>query len=191
MRVKLLLPIILLGAMPASGGSRRSVPPDPYVVTGHVPAGFSGFGVWIARRETRLYATPGARTASATVARCEEVTAEAGEIRGHPWPMRALQSHPPFRKGERIWVLARGLEEGYFQLWYRGEVRDDLAAALDGTPPFAQQNCSRPSAKCWLWADKEPRQEHWVRMQRKDGSLGWSDRAEDFGEGPAKAFACP
>jgi len=176
--------------MPAAGQPSKSVPQDPYRLAGYVPAGFSGFGTWTARKETTLYEAPGSQRVLGTIAKCQEVTAQDGEIRGHPWEMRVLKAHHPFRKGERLWILARDLEEGYFQLWYRGRVRDDVADALQDTPPFAQEQCSKPSPKCWLWVDKAPRQEHWVQMRRKDGMIGWTDRARDFGEGFAKAWQC-
>jgi len=124
---------ILVGSIPASGGPEvlPSAPPDPYVLPGYVPAGFSAFGTWTAHRKTLLYDAPGSQKVVATIDRCEEITAKDGEIRGRPRAIRVLKAHPPFRKGEKMWILARDLEEGYFQLWYWGKVRDDVAVALE------------------------------------------------------------
>jgi len=185
------LAAVVVGAAPAAGDARPPAPRDPYVLAGYVPAGFSGFGTWTARKDATLYAAPGSRKVVATIARCDEVTAQDGVIRGHPWAIRALKAHPPFRRGDRMWILARDLEEGYFQLWYEGRVRDDVAAALGGAPPFTDDDCAKPSPQCWLWIDREPRQEHWVKLRTRTGTLGWSDRAGDFGQGPATSNQCP
>jgi hypothetical protein len=56
----------------------------------------------------------------------------------------------------------------------------------------AWKSCTSPSPKCWLWLAKEQPQDLWIRMRRKDGTRGWSKRAEEnFTEGPAKAHPCP
>lgn len=70
----------------------------------------------------------------ATVDRCETVDAMRGEIRGRPWAAQALYPRAPFHEGDTMWILARNLEEGYFQLWYRGAVRDDLATSVHLPP---------------------------------------------------------
>jgi len=185
------LAVLSLAAGAVAGEPGPSAPRDPFRVAGYVPVGFRGFGTWTARKETPLYVSPDSRRLAATITRCEEVTAQDGELRGRPWEMRVLKAHPPFRKGETFWVLARDLEEGYFQLWYRGQVRDDVAGELADAPPFGQTHCSKASARCWLRVDKEPRQVHWVHVRKRDGTSGWSDRASDFGEGPAKENQCP
>lgn len=173
--------IVLFGALPVVGEPNpAAVPQDPYIRSGYVPAGFTAFGTWTARRKTLLYDAAGSRKALTAVNQCEEVTAEDGELRGRPREIRVLKSHPPFRKGERMWILARDLEEGYFELWYQGEVRDDLAVSLE--EELAQ--CAQPSSQCWLWLAKSYPQEHWVRIRRKNGAIGWTRRADDFVEGP-------
>jgi hypothetical protein len=179
--------IVLLGAPPVVGQpSPAAVPQDPYVLPGYVPAGFGAFGTWTARRKTELYAAAGSHQLVATIDRCEEVTAEHGELRGHPREIRVLKAHAPFRKGERLWILARDLEEGYFQLWYQGAIRDDLAVSLEEE----LSQCEKPSPKCWLWLDKDSPQEHWVRIRRKDATVGWTHRVQDFVEGHVDSRNC-
>jgi hypothetical protein len=114
------------------------------------------------------------------------VTAEHGELRGHPREIRVPKAHAPFRKGERLWILARDLEEGYFQLWYQGAIRDDLAVSLEEE----LSQCENPSPKCWLWLDKDSPQEHWVRIRRKDATVGWTHRVQDFVEGHVDSRNC-
>jgi hypothetical protein len=77
-----------------------------------------------------------------------------------------------------MWILARNLEEGYFQLWYRGAVRDDLATSVH-LPP-AQKDCPTPSEACWLRFEAPPVREFWVEIQTKSGTVGWSKRPADF-----------
>jgi len=120
-----LFAVVLLPAAVATGEPRPSLAPrDPYVLSGYLPAGFEAFGAWTAHRTTPLYARPGSNKLVTTLGKCEEVIAEDGQIRGHPRALKVLKSHAPFEKGERLWILARDLEEGYFQLWYRGAIRD-------------------------------------------------------------------
>lgn len=187
LRVGAAFTIVLFGALPVVGESNTAaVPEDPYVLPGYVPSGFAAFGTWTARRKTALYEAAGSHKAVATVDPCEEVTAEDGELRGHPTEIQVLKSHAPFRKGERMWILARDLEEGYFQLWYQGAVRDDLAESLEDD----LTRCAKPSPQCWLSIGKASPQEHWVRLRRKDASVGWTHRAEDFVEGHGDSPSC-
>jgi hypothetical protein len=184
--------IVLFGASRVVGEPNpAAAPADPYVLSGYVPAGFSAFGTWTALRKVDLYSAVGSRKVVATADKCAEITAEDGEIRGRPREIRVVKSHAPLRKGERMWILARGLEEGYFQLWYRGAVRDELAASLGEDLSFAEEHCGNLSPKCWLWIDKDSPQEHWVRMRVKDGTVGWTRQTTDFVEGHANADNCP
>jgi hypothetical protein len=163
------------GAPPARSKSQ-------YILRGYVPAGFDHYGAWTAKKATPLYADPSAGKPSASVASCETVDAERGEIRGRPWAVRVVFPHDPFRKGDRMWILARDLEEGYFQLWHRGELRDDLASELD--LELVGRRCEeKPSETCWLWFDGIPEQVFWVRIRKQDGTVGWTRRPTDFIEG--------
>ncbi|HYQ00563.1 MAG TPA: hypothetical protein VER96_17920 [Polyangiaceae bacterium] len=174
--------VALLATAPAVSEPSAAVPPDPYVLRGYVPAGFSGFGKWTALRATPFYATVGSRKPSGAIEPCEAVTAQDGQVRGHPREIRVLKAHPPFRQGERIWILARDLEEGYFQLWYRGAIRDDLLDSLGDGLAMAEEHCSICTPECWLRIEQDSPQEHWVRIRRKSGSVGWIKDVKDFSE---------
>jgi hypothetical protein len=177
----------------ATGGAPAVVdtpPEDPYVRRGLLPGGFEHDGTWTAHRRTPLYKAPGSREVVATLDACEEITEEATELRGHPQELRVLRAHGPFRKGERMWILAHDLEEGYRELWYRGEIRDEVEVSLEEALS-SDESCNKPAPRCWLWVARETPQEMWIRMRRKDGTRGWSKRAEDFTEGGAQTHPCP
>jgi hypothetical protein len=168
-------------------------PPDPWIRHGLYPGGFETVGPWTAHRRTPLYQAPGSPKIVAHVEACEEITVDETELRGRPRELRVLKANPPlFRKGERMWILAHDLEEGYEELWYRGEIRDDVEVSLEEALSSSEESCTSPSPKCWLWLAKEQPQALWIRMRRKDGTRGWSTRAEeDFTEGSAKPGPCP
>ena len=153
-------------------------PPDPYLLDGYVPPGFDAYGDWTATRRTTLYEAPGSDKAVATVDRCEAVTTRRGQIRGRPWAVHVLRARAPFHEGDRMWILARNLEEGYFQLWYRGAIRDDLAKDVDLA--LAKKDCGTPSEACWLRFEAPSPQEFWVRIETKSGTAGWTKRPADF-----------
>ena len=153
-------------------------PADPYLLRGYVPPGFDEYGTWTALRRTTLYDGPGSNKVVAAVDRCETVDARHGEIRGRPWAAHVLYPRGPFHEGDLLWILARNLEEGYFQLWYRGAVRDDLAKEVDLA--LAKKDCRIPSEKCWLRFEAPPVQEFWVEVETKSGTAGWTKRPADF-----------
>lgn len=176
-----LFAIVLVSAVTATGEPSTSpAPRDPYVLSGYLPVGFAAFGAWTAQQKTALYDAPDSKRLVATLGKCEDVLAEDGEIRGHPRALKILRAHAPFKKGERLWILARDLEEGYFQLWYQGAVRDDLAVLLEEDLPGTAPGCSKSSRECWLWAERSTPQQHWVRMRTKRGTVGWTNRPEHF-----------
>jgi hypothetical protein len=95
--------------------------------------------------------------------------------------MRVIYDHPPFHKGEKIWVLARDLEEGTFDLWYKGPLHPDSGPGdinlwIDG------KHCDRPSPECWLSAGEKTSQEFWVQSRKKDGTNGWTNQPDHFEE---------
>jgi hypothetical protein len=172
-------PLLLSGPVGADTHG-ATAPEDPYQLDGYVPAGFRDFGQWVSIRDVPLHDRPGSRKVIGVIGRCESVTAMDSEIMGHPWLLRVIYSHPPFRLGEKLWILARDLEEGYFQLWYKGTIRDDLAVLIEDS--FSKMNCAKPSADCWLWFDRRPKQETWVKLRGRNGSLGWALDPSNFTE---------
>lgn len=186
-----LFSVALVCAVVAAGELRSTpAPPDPYVLSGYVPIGFEAFGAWTAQQATPLYAAPDSSTPVTTLGKCAQVIAENGEIRGRPRALKILRAHAPFAAGERLWILARDLEEGYFQLWYQGKVRDDLAVLLEEDLPGSEPGCSKPSHACWLWAERSSPQQHWVRIRTKAGTVGWTNRSEHFRAAEAEGNQC-
>ena len=153
-------------------------PPSPYVVDGLVTDDMSFR--WIATREISLFAHPGSRQRVAVVVPGEVMHAEALQLRGRPWEVRVLYDKGALRAGMRLWILARDMEEGSYQLWFGGETRDDLQEMISFE--LVGKQCGRGSADCWLRFEREPAQEDWVRVRTERGVVGWLGRKnhDDF-----------
>ena len=157
---------------PAAPVAAEPRPPNPYVVDGLVTDDMS-YG-WIATREIPLFAHPGSRQRVALVVPSEVMHAEALQIRGRPWEVRVLYDKGVLRAGMRLWILARDMEEGSYQLWFGGQTRDDLQEMISFE--LVGKQCGRGSADCWLRFAKEPVQEDWVRVRTERGVVGWLRR---------------
>jgi hypothetical protein len=167
--------LLVAWAIPLSAPAAAELrPPDPYTVDDLVTDDMSY--PWIATREIQLFARPGSRRLIATVARGEVMHAEALQLRGHPWEVRVLHDKGPLRAGMRLWILARHMEEGSYQLWFGGETRDDLQEMINFD--LVGRRCGRGWAECWLWFAKERPQEDWVRVRTERGVVGWLLRKE-------------
>jgi hypothetical protein len=174
--VTALVALLVAWAIPPQFGpaAPEPRPPDPYTVDDLVTDDMSY--AWIATREIPLVARPGSRRPVATVARGEVMHAEALQLRGHPWEVRVLHDKDPLRAGMRLWILARDMEEGYYQLWFGGEMRDDLQDMISFE--LVGKRCGRGSADCWLRFTKQRPQENWVRVRTQRGVVGWLVRKE-------------
>jgi hypothetical protein len=147
-------------------------PPDLYTVNDLVTDDMSY--AWVATRGLPLFARPGSRRRVATVARGEVMHAQALQLRGQPWEVLVLWDHGLFRAGTRLWILARDMEEGYYEYWYRGQTHDDTLINFD----LVGKDCGRGSEDCWLRFAKQPPQEDWVRVRTERGVVGWLLRKE-------------
>ncbi len=147
-------------------------PPDPYTVNDLVTDDMSY--AWVATREIPLFARPGSRRRVATVARGDVMHAQALQLRGHPWEVLVLYDHGSFRAGMRLWILARDMEEGYYEYWFKGRKRGDTLINFE----LVEKNCGRGSEDCWLRFAKPRPQEDWVRVRTERGAVGWLLRKE-------------
>ncbi len=174
-----------VGASPDGAPKRHSAevgPPDPYFLDGLVTDAMDY--PWTARRQIPLLAAPGSHKRVGTLAPGDVVIAERLQLRGHPWEVRVVYDRPPFRVGMRMWVLERDMDEGSFNLWYRGERREDLADAIGFGP--SDEPCGPPSEQCFLRFAKEPEQKSWFRVKTEHGLAGWTARYQDFSVGKIK-----
>jgi hypothetical protein len=166
----LLAAFTILPLSPSAAAESR--PPDPYTVNDLVTDDMSY--AWVATRGLPLFARPGSRRRVATVARGEVMQAQALQLRGHPWEVLVLWDHGPFRAGMRLWILARDMEEGYYEYWYRGQTRGDILINFD----LVGKDCGHGSEDCWLRFAKQPPQEDWVLVRTERGVIGWLLRKE-------------
>jgi len=172
--------LLLAWAVPAlsARAATFSRQPAPYAVDDLVTDDMEY--EWIATRRIRLFARPGSGKRIATVSPGEVMKAEAMQLRGRPWEVRVLHDKGSLRAGMRLWILARDLEEGTYQLWFQGELRYDLEKMIDFN--LVGKRCGRGSEDCWLWFANEPPQEQWMRVRTARGVVGWFLRNdyEDF-----------
>jgi hypothetical protein len=162
-------------------------PPDPYTLDGLVTDAMDY--PWTAKERLPLFAGPGSRKRVGALAPGEVVIANHLQLRGRPWEVRVIYDREPFRVGMRMWILEREMEEGSFELWYRGEKRQDLSAAIDFGP--SDEPCGPPSKQCFLHFSKEPKQESWYRVVSQRGLTGWTAREDGFAIGKIKNEAPP
>ena len=99
-----------------------------------------------------------------------------GDVHLRPAPVAVVHDRPPFVRGEIIFMLDY-LGEGFFRHWRNGEIAEQKL--------WVDDVCLRPSRDCWAEYIEAPekRQEPrwWVLIETADGTRGWADRPEHFG----------
>ncbi len=144
--------------------------PDLYIARPACPGEGCRWGVWTARRNIGLFRAPGARGLSGRLQRGERVAVLAAEH--HVLPVRGQVTAPfnDLRLGETVWLM-NPLSEGTSNIWIRGRILND-----------PRSDC-RPQPGCST-ALRFPRDAapgvFWVRVQRRDGEVGWTNTADAF-----------
>jgi hypothetical protein len=119
---------------------------------------------WTSARPVPLYAAPGSNDVVATAAADEQLRRVAERVLVRPLRGVVARSFGPYEAGAAIWLV--GLDsEGYAEVWYRGEIE------------WPEQ----PIDPLFRW-EAEPswesvRRSCWTRLQRRDGTRGWSNDA--------------
>jgi len=97
-----------------------------------------------------------------------------GEVHLQPRPVVLLRDGP-FPKGSIAFLLDYE-GEGYGHVWSRGSI----ASVFLGVREY----CFQVSDACWgepLFPGKNEEAVWWVKIRLPDGTIGWSNRAERFG----------
>ncbi|HAH08252.1 MAG TPA: hypothetical protein DCM05_17290 [Elusimicrobia bacterium] len=159
-----------LKKLPAS-----SLPPPEHVSTGACPFECCAYREWTALADTELFERPGGGALSVKAAAGTKVAALTGEVRVKPIPLGVAADRPPFAKGD-LFFLLDPLGEGFYHYWKDGLVAEVLVEPDD--------HCLNPGPACWAEfvypGSALRRSAWWVQLRLPDGTLGWTDRPEDF-----------
>jgi hypothetical protein len=123
----------------------------------------------------------------ATVAAGEKVTVATGEVHTVPQsakvkvattlstPAKGDEGAPPaeLKPGDVVWLLTQQ-GEGFSVVWAKGHRYS--AEALFRYPA----SCEGEAAGCWAEALVPFEETWWVKVQRADGTAGWSRTPDDF-----------
>jgi hypothetical protein len=159
-----------LNALPAS---RR--PPENYIAKGACPFECCRYGDWTVLEDTDLFAAPGASRLVGRAQKETRVWAVTGEVHLKPEPVVVLMAGD-LPKNTIAFVLDYG-GEGSGEVYTQGKV----VSVLLGYAEY----CFRVSSTCWgetlLPSDARKEQVWWVKVRLSDGAVGWTDKADNFG----------
>ena len=175
--VVILMAIILLLSVTSHAQDER--PETPYIQYNVCPFECCQFGTWTARSLLKAHKREDDNTAIAfTIKPGEKFIALEGNVHIVKLGMLILEKTVGnFIKGDKIYILTyRG--EGFYDLWYKGEVLDLEAENLDK-----------------VWANSKivnyPEFIWWVLVKNKDGKQGWlrlKNNMSDGGFGTEEQF---
>lgn len=153
-----------------------SRPPERYVAEGACPFECCTFREWEVLETTPLVEEPNGTAAVGSAVKGQWVQGVTGEVHLRPEPVAVVHDHPPFGRGEIIFLLDY-VGEGFSRYWRDGEIREEELQVDDF--------CLRPGRGCWAEYIRPPeaRQEPrwWVLIETENGVRGWTDRPEQFG----------
>ena len=153
-----------------------SRPAESHVAENACPFECCTYGEWQVLETTPLRDVPAGSATVGSAAKGESVSVVTGEVHLRPEPIAVVHDHPPFTRGEIIFVLDY-LGEGFFRYWRDGAIAEEQL--------WIDEMCLRPSKDCWAEYIRAPedRQEPrwWILMEVEQGVRGWTDQDERFG----------
>jgi hypothetical protein len=150
-------------------------PPENYVAKGACPFECCRFGDWTVLEGTDLVAAPGSTRVVGAAPKGSRVIALTGEVHLKPEPIAVLMKGD-LPKDTIAFVLDYE-GEGYAHVYTQGRIVSVPLAYAD--------YCFKISESCWgetLLPSKERTEPvWWVKIKLADGTVGWTNRADHFG----------
>ncbi|MEK7745045.1 MAG: pentatricopeptide repeat-containing protein [Elusimicrobiota bacterium] len=151
-------------------------PPTEYVAKGVCPFECCTYRTWDVLEDTELLDSPNGKKVVGKAVKGGAVDGLMGEVHLEPRPMAVVFDNPPFVKGD-IFFLLDPMGEGFSHYWLKGKVGEAEISS--------DEYCLQPGDSCWaedVFPDKqEKEQSWWIKIRLRDGSEGWTDKAENFG----------
>ncbi|HWE48623.1 MAG TPA: hypothetical protein VG273_02475 [Bryobacteraceae bacterium] len=161
----------LLNAIPAN---RR--PPVNYIAKGACPFECCRYGDWSVLEDTVLFAAPGSKQIAGRAKKGSRAAGLTGEVHLTPVPVAVLKGGD-LPKDSIAFVLDYA-GEGFGNVYTNGKI----ASVPFGTAKY----CFTPSDSCWgeiLFPDtNQKKQVWWVRVKLANGTIGWTDKPDNFGD---------
>lgn len=163
---------VVLSRMPPS-----EKPPENYVAKGVCPFECCRYGTWTVLQDTELVSNPGSSRIVGKAGKGSRVVGVTGEVHLRPEPVLVLVDGP-LPKNTIAFTLDY-VGEGYGNVYTHGKV-----VFVETYFGYARY-CFRPSQSCWgetlLPSGKGPEAIWWVKIQLADGTVGWTDKTNNFG----------
>lgn len=133
-------------------------------------------GIWLARKDIALVASPKAKDAVTIVKGGDRVVALSGELHNIPGELEVTFAHRHYKVGERVYITQEDADAGTWKLWANGkEDFDDLSKMVSEKQP-----CKVPSAECWAKINKNLVTIWWAQIQTKENKVGWTKEVGAF-----------
>lgn len=176
----ILASVLLLAAQlnPALTLQKVPQPALPKINENACPFEGCQFGKWTAQQSVILYSTwkPDGKVVR-TVAKREAVTALTGiYVTFEPAQIEVTAPIAQYglKPGDTVFAYMN-LGEGFFNAWFNGYWVEEFDGS--GVKYPDGEGCSR---NCNAIMRKPGRSEWWVKIQTKDGVVGWTKNVEDF-----------
>ena len=161
---------------------RRVISPNvPIVLTDLVPGGRTSndYSCITARQSVDLYARRDSSVVVAILKTGDAVRVTKHEL--HVWPteVAVVFSHPPFKVGDKFYLLAYE-EENFRRVWFRGAIDSRYEFIDEALSMQAEANCTKATKACWLRAGAEGHQSWWIEVRLSTNEVGWTNRPDLF-----------
>jgi len=158
----------------------EKAPPAEYVDKGGCPFECCTYRDWTVEKDTLLRAAPDPKSAEAgTVKAHEPVRGVTGEVHARPTHFTYKRDHEGHKRGEVLWVYSTS-GEGFYGVWRNGKL-DSVELGIGPDGDTGGQTCEKADDNCWGTFDHPLDMDWWVKIRRKDGSVGWSNEPDNFG----------
>lgn len=131
---------------------------------------------WTVLADCPLVNAPNSSAVVGKAIKGTKITAVTGEVHFEPNPVGVVFDHPPFKKGDIVFLMSY-VGEGFYKYWAGGNT-----GQTDGS---VDEYCFHPSPSCWgeyiVPRSTGHKAVWWVNIKLPDGTEGWTNRPDDFG----------
>lgn len=160
--------------------NKVSRPNSPFIDTQACPFECCKYGDWIAKSELELMDRVDGTKTIARVTAGEKIQALTGEVHTSPNEVEVIRDHEKYKRGD-IFYLLTSQGEGFYKVWFKGEIFSEEILFPGFTEKYDFKNCDSKKIECWGKIKNLNRNSvWWIKVKKKMEKLAGQNNQKNF-----------